>query len=155
MAPQPFWILIANSSKARLFEEKSPDQPWREMYAWVHMPSREHARELERDDLGRSIYGRTLLAPRVELHDRERKRFARELALWIQDQLSHGRMQTFAVVASNPFLGEFLSHFPERLQSHLVDWHPVDLTSYAAPEVKTRCSEFLNRPARDIYPEVL
>ena len=32
MAPQPFWILIANSSKARLFEEKSPEQTWRDRY---------------------------------------------------------------------------------------------------------------------------
>lgn len=141
---QQHWILVANASKARLFERSAFNQPLTELADWTHPESRLSARETERAPLGHSLAGRAGLSPRSDIHQRHRSQFAQTLSHYLQEAVLNQRVKALTLVVSNPFLGELLVHLDAPVQKILKAHHGLDWTSLSITDVDQRLrSEFL------------
>jgi protein required for attachment to host cells len=131
-------ILVANSFIARLFEQSSLDQPWVETRDWWHAEGRMHARDLERAPLGHSMAGRMGLAPRTDIHQRERAKFAHDLAMDLENSLATDKWHAMEIFASNPFLGELLAHLSPDVKKIVRATHALDWTSLSVADIEKR-----------------
>jgi len=134
-------IVVANSSMARCFERTSAAEPLVPGECLVHPESRLHARDLETDRPGhthKDDAGRTSLAPRTEIKERERTEFAREVARFLQQGAGVNRYNGIVLFASNPFLGELLSQLDQGVRQLVTATHALDLTSFEPKELEQR-----------------
>lgn len=111
------WILVANSSVARLYANHGPKKGLKKLKELEHAASREKGTELTTDGHGRhwggggsngrgaTANGRGAYTPSVEPKEVEHERFAQELAR----ELEHGRTSNsynrLIVVAAPGFMG--------------------------------------------------
>jgi hypothetical protein len=96
---KPTWIVIADGSRARLFEQMQPAGPWRELRAWVNPASRLRTESLAFDQLGRASKGHpgaTSYVPRTTPRQREHRRFAHELARHLEGSVQRVEGRDFA-----------------------------------------------------------
>ena len=151
---KPTWTLIADGSRARLFEQSQPQEPWREMRAWVHPASRLRTESLAYDQLGRASKGQpgaTSFVPRTSPKQREHRRFAHELAQHLDLGVRSGQCDALVLIASHSLLGELRQALPMQAGKRVLWSAPVDLTSYAGRELETRFGAL--RPAPALLPE--
>lgn len=132
------WILVANASQARLFERRSFTEPLLELTDWVNPISRLPASETERAPLGQSQAGRAGLAPRADLKQLHRSAFAQDLAAHLREAVLSERMKSLALVVSNPFMGELLSHMDASVQKLVCSQLVLDLTSLNSTDLEQR-----------------
>jgi protein required for attachment to host cells len=140
----PLWILVADSSGARIFERKGRKAPLLELADWVHPEGRMLASEIENAPLGHSLAGRTGLAPRIDIKHRERTEFARTLAQWLHDQLPANPTVELVLFAADPFLGELVGQLDKQVHHKVRATHAVDLTALSTMELTDKLNqEFL------------
>lgn len=151
---RPTWILIADGSRARLFEQAQPREHWRELRAWVHPASRLRTESLAFDQLGRASKGQpgaTSFVPRTSPRQREHRRFAHELARHLDLGVRSGQCDALVLIASNSLLGELRQALPAQAAKRVRWSAPVDLTSFAGRELETRFEAL--RPRAAVLPE--
>lgn len=103
------WVLVAESSQARIFTADSPSSPLNEIETLSHQNSREHAQNLSTDLPGRqadkSSPSHHSLSDSTDLKKQEAMKFAKI----INDHLDKGRnqqaYQNLIIVADPAFLG--------------------------------------------------
>ena len=138
---KPHWILIANSTYARLLQQKGGG-PIVILKTFTHAQGRSKVSELVDDRAGHEntdrSYGGTSYQPRTDPKKKERERFARELADDLERQAQLGTFESLAVFASSPFLGELKAEFGPAATRLLSGTHEVDLTSVGPAELKRR-----------------
>jgi protein required for attachment to host cells len=141
------WILIANATRARLFE-RQPDEPLRMLRSFDDPDGRKRAGELASDKAGRELsghgFGGAAFEPRMDAKHKEHVLFARQIA---QD-LEHGaRTNSFAsliVFASSPFLGELRNELGSSTTRLLAGTYDVDLTAVGPAELESRLAHELH-----------
>jgi protein required for attachment to host cells len=151
---KPTWILIADGSRARLFEQLQPHEHWRELRAWVNPATRLRTESLAFDQLGRASKGQpgaTSFVPRTSPRQREHRRFAHELSRHLDLGVRSGQCDALVLIASNSLLGELRQALPAQASKRVLWSAPVDLTSYAGRELETRFEAL--RPAPALLPE--
>lgn len=140
---KPVWIVVANASLARCFEQAAAPQPLLPLASLEHPESRMHGRDLQTDRPGQTHKddaGRTSFVPRTEPKERERTEFARRVAKFLEDGGADNRYKSVLLFASNPFLGELLAHLSPGVRQHVTASHALDLTALdpAALTVRVR-----------------
>jgi protein required for attachment to host cells len=107
------WVLVADSTAARLFLAPTPDGPLEEFESYAHAEGRAHARDLVTGEPGRSFdgqgSGRHALEPRVNPKEQEKIGFARMLADRVGTARSRGEVNRVLLVAPPEFLGHLRS----------------------------------------------
>ena len=86
---KPDWILIANSTRARLLQQERDDRVT-VLESFDHPQSRSKISDLVDDRAGHEStdrsYGGTAYQPRTDARQKEHQRFARELAEFLERQ---------------------------------------------------------------------
>ena len=139
--PQTLWIVVANGSRARLFERSRHDAPLTELKDWVHPATREHRQDMVGKHRQSGMRGRSGLAERSPFHDRERGSFAAEICDWLTHAVQAHEVEHIALLASNPFLGELVAHGQGHLARHLCGTHAVDLTNLPVDQLGQRLKQ--------------
>lgn len=142
MAPaaQPTtWIVVAESSRARIFSAESLRAPLEELESIAHPEGRLHERELTSDRPGRSFdsagEGRHAMATEVGPKEKEAIDFATLIVGRVEAGRKEGRFQKLILVAPPRFLGHLRSKLgPEaarmvsaEIDKNLVQLSPADL----------------------------
>jgi protein required for attachment to host cells len=151
---KPTWIVIADGSRARLFEQMQPAGPWRELRAWVNPATRLRTEALAFDQLGRAAKGQpgaTSFVPRTSPRQREHRRFAHELARHLDLGVRAGQCDGLVLIASNSLLGELRQALPGQAAKRVRWSAPVDLTSFSGRELQARVEAL--RPLAPALPE--
>jgi protein required for attachment to host cells len=153
---RPTWILVADGSRARLFEQERPDDgAMVQVQSWANPALRVRAESLAYGNLGRASKGHpgsVSFEPRTSLKQREHDRFAHELAQHLADGVRGGRCGALVLVASNSMLGAIRHALPAPA-ARLVQWSAsVDLTRFEGRELRTRLDAL--RPPLQPAPEV-
>jgi protein required for attachment to host cells len=103
------WVLVADSSRARIFAVDTPRGPLREIEDLVHPPSRLHDRELGTDRPGRSFdsagEGRHAMEQDVSAKEQEVIYFAGDLASRLEAGRTRREYDRLILVAPPAFLG--------------------------------------------------
>lgn len=144
------WIVVANGARARILEE--PDMgvgvPPRYVHVvdLVHPESRQKGSELASDAPGRVTgsghgLGSGKFVPRTDPREKERDRFALDVARWLDDGVADGRCAGIVLVASNPLLGELKSHLGHQARKAVLRTLAADYTSLGDAELAARLAE--------------
>jgi protein required for attachment to host cells len=141
IAMNSHWILIANATRARLLEQR-PDEPLKELRTFEHAAGRSKISELADDRLGSErndrVYGAAAYQPRMDAKHKEHRRFAHELAEYLERQAQLGAFRKLDVLASNPFLGELKAQWGDTTARLVASTHDVDLTMVGKAEIGRR-----------------
>ncbi len=136
--PQPVWIVVANGSRARVFQRERAGEPLVEIKDWVHPATRQHPQDLTGGHRSGGMRGRTGLAERSPAHEHERSAFAHEICQWLSHAVSTQAVERIALFSSQPFLGDLLACGQDALQKQLCATHAVDLTSLTVADLAQR-----------------
>lgn len=143
---KPDWILIANSTRARLLQ-KERNERVTELEDFVHPQGRMKVSDLVDDRAGHEStdrsYGGASYQPRTGVKQKEHQRFARELADFLERQAQSGSYRSLALFASSPFLGELKAELGTATSKLLSGSHDLDLTSVGVAELGPRLAREL------------
>lgn len=135
----PQWYLVANAARARLLAREQ-GEPLQLVRAFGHVQSRMRSSELDDDKAGREIgasgFGAGAFRPRTGAHDKERHRFAHELARFLDLEARQGRFATLAVFAPSPFLGDLKHELGAATVHRLAAAEDLDFTHASLRELE-------------------
>ena len=150
---RPTWILVADGTRARLFEqEQSDDGRLVQLQSWTNPALRLRAESLALRNMGRASKGHTSTVsfePRTSLKEREHDRFAHELAQHLADGVRGGHCDALVVIASNSMLGSIRQALPAQAGKRVRWSAAVDLTRLDGRELFARI-EALRPPAPEV-----
>ncbi|HUY91868.1 MAG TPA: host attachment protein [Pirellulales bacterium] len=103
------WILVADSSRARLFAASQRGKPWNLVEELRHPESRERTAEIDPTERGMQRqsfgYGSPAMEAKTAPRLVEHHHFAEELARKLDAGLKHGDYGALVIAASPKFLG--------------------------------------------------
>ena len=103
------WVLVAESSRAKLYAADSNLAPLSELEDLVHPAGRMHEGDLVADragnDGGSVGQGRHVMDDRTSAREQEKIEFARQIAERLDAACSHGSFQRLVLIAPPGFLG--------------------------------------------------
>lgn len=144
---RPIWVLAANSSKAFIYQAKTPAAPLEEAHVFEHEPARKHTRELTSDLPGRAFdssgEGRHIMEQPVDPKREEAIRFAKKLADFLNKSLQEQSYSMLLIAAAPAFLGLLRSHFSTPLQKAVELELNKDLTDMPAARIREKFPQFL------------
>lgn len=142
------WVLLANASRARLFERDHDNGALRELGDFVHPDSRLKSKALSRDRAGQGAKGsaRAHFEPAMSAQEREQHHFAEQLAHHLKEAAAAGQLVGWALIASSPFLGHLHAALGRAAAVRLTHRVDRDLTAFVGQELERRVTESL--PAR-------
>ena len=138
--PNNIWILVANRSKARIFEMQELHAPLVEIADFVDPKGRANGRDINTDADGR-LYGK---GERVQGHatssdvsptQHEAERFAEQLRDYLYREHSEQRFDKLWVVAAPTFLGVLREKLAKQLHAAIELEVNKDLPTHAPQQI--------------------
>lgn len=122
------WILVADSSRAKIYEADLTLENVAEVHDMVHSEARLQARELISDLPGRNVSARSgshhNFSPQTSTHQQEVQAFAKEVVQVLDAGRNKQAFTKLALVAAPDFLGHIRNGMPPPLRKMVV--HEVD-----------------------------
>lgn len=146
------WILVTDAHRARCFEQTTRNGPLHELADLVQPHA--HGTTPDRADRsgdagkghGRTGHAGTQFEPTTETAAKQRNRFARQLAEYLNQGVADQRCTRLALIATSPMLGvlkPLLSPAAHKLLRHSV---AADFTHLQGPDLQRRVQEALGLP---------
>lgn len=115
------WVLVAESSRAKLYKANGRLAPITEIDAMVHPASRMHEGDLVSDgagsDGGSVGQGRHMMDNKHTAHEHESLQFAKQLASRLDNARNNGDYDKLVLVAPPEFLGHLRSNLSKEVMS--------------------------------------
>jgi protein required for attachment to host cells len=140
------WILVANASRAQLYQRGSDSDTLEVIESFVHPESRLRSADLKDDQLGRAITdsgGHTSYSPPTSVEEKEQERFARQIADCLKQGHDAGRCDVLHLFASDHMLGAIRAHLDPQVARKLDRSAAIDLTAFSGRELENRISKQL------------
>jgi len=142
------WVVVANSSRARLFESRGPGGSLALLREFEHPESRAKGGELVSDRPGHTATDqgrRTALDPDTEPKRVAQEQFARELGHALEQGRVQNRYAGLVLVASAPFLGILRAELPDGVKKQVREAIDKDYTALVERELAAQLSPSLAR----------
>jgi len=142
MSPIPTtWIVVANSSTARVFEATSLTAPLSEITTLSHPESRVHEQELTQDLPGRAFdiagQGRHAMEVNVSPKEQEHINFAKQLDGYLDSARKQNKFDRLVIAASPGFLGLIRADLNDQLAQYVDSYVDKDLVSAKEEQIRT------------------
>lgn len=132
------WIVIANSSVARIFEVENHTS-LKELNQLIHPESRQHSRDLVSDRPGRGFESvgpaRHNMEPKTNPQDQEIIDFAKKLCSHLDAARSKGTINRIYIAANPHFLGLIRKHLPAQTAQLIAAEVDKDITTLKPQEI--------------------
>ena len=133
-------VVVAESSRARIFAMENPNIPLTEIRDMVHPESRAHAQELTSDLPGRSFdshgQGRHAMEVNVDVKEQESILFAEQLADFINSECSGQKADKLYIAAAPHFLGLLRKKLDDATKRHIVRQIDKNLVTMDEAEIR-------------------
>ena len=141
------WIVLADSSRARILEASSATSDLAEVATIEHPQSRAHERDLTTDAPGTRFatagHGRHGGGPATSAKDEQAVLFARELAERLDRDLMDGRYHRLIVAAAPKFLGLLREELTTLTTSVMALEYPKNWVHDDARTIRERLPTFI------------
>ena len=118
------YVVVAESSRVRIFEMINRDTPLKELVDMVHPQSRAHEQELTSDLPGRSFdshgQGRHVMESNVDTKEQEAIVFAGQLGDYLNSECGQNKFKNLFLVAAPEFLGHLRKKLSDETKRHIV-----------------------------------
>ncbi|HVW38207.1 MAG TPA: host attachment protein [Pirellulales bacterium] len=139
------WILVADSSRARIFAASQRGKPWTLVADFEHPETRERTAEYSPTERGSQKqafgYGRPAMEPKTEPRRVEKGHFAEELADRLDTGLRQGEYGALVLVASPQFLGDLKGKLDKQVAKCVTGTIDKDYTHLNEREVVERLED--------------
>jgi protein required for attachment to host cells len=113
------WVLVAESSRAKILEQEHPHGELHELAGFDHAASRLYDKDLVSSEPGRSFdskgYGRHAITSEIDPKEHEVEVFAHQLAHHLEQHCEKKNFNKLVVIAPPEFLGILRHTFSEHL----------------------------------------
>ena len=134
------WVVVADSSAARIFDVESPTGSLQEIASYAHPEGRLHESDLRTDQPGvtkdRMGYARHGLESKVKPKEQEAIAFARSLAERIEAGRSKNEIERVILVAPPEFLGHLRSVLDDDAHKIVVGEHNINVVKLRPEEIR-------------------
>ncbi|WP_438971852.1 host attachment protein [Methylophaga sp.] len=135
------WIVVAESSRARIFSVESRTTPLKEVDDMVNVASRFKDEELVTDEPGRSFDshgqgGRHAMEPRTEPKETEVMHFAHDLGERLENARRVGDYNDLVLISSPGFLGVLKQSLGNVTQKHISQTINKNLVQKSEAEIR-------------------
>lgn len=141
------WILVANSTNARIFTAETPSSPLKELEAYSHSKSRLHDRELTTDLPGRIKSPGTGAGHAFEQATDPKKHeahvFAQNLSEYLEQAHNDDKFRQLLLVADPSFLGLLRDELSDAVKKTVNFELDKNLVKADADEIRLHLPEYL------------
>ncbi|MGD8784992.1 MAG: host attachment protein [Thioalkalispiraceae bacterium] len=134
------WIIVADASRARIFERTGSSKDIHEKETLTHPASRLHEQELTSDLPGRAFdsegAGRHAMGSKHEPKQNEADEFARQLAEHVDKARAENRFTKIIVVAAPAMLGDLRNRMTDETKKLVVNEIDKDLTQHTIEDIQ-------------------
>ena len=136
------WILVADGSRARLFESAAPDSPLVEIECFANPEGRAGARQMTTERLPRVHESvgpvRHAIEPHTTLREKVGDRFAKTLGGVLERGRVQHRYERLVLVAPPRFLGALHDNLGKTLRTHVAGEIRRNLTTLPPGQIRSR-----------------
>lgn len=146
--PNITWVVVADSSRARIFKAETALGPLQELAALAHPEGRLHAQDLTSDLPGRAfdssgLGGRHAMEQNIDPKENEALKFARQIAEYLENGQNENQFTKLVLVAAPKFLGYLRQSLSDRVVE-LVSWEiDKNLVQQNAEDIRRHLPERL------------
>lgn len=139
---QTTWIVIADSSRVRIFERQAPQYHLKEIENFVNPAGHANSNDLRTDDRGR-FYGKGeryqghTADPAVFPVEHENEMFSKTLTNYLEHARNNHLYNKLCLIAAPKFLGLIRSNMKKGVQELVEDELPKDISSYTVPQLES------------------
>lgn len=117
---KPIWILVADSSTARLFTTEHSASDLIEINTLNHSEASLNEQELVTDSAGKGRHvGQHAYDPAVSAKEQGTIDFAKQVVKHLCDELNQNKFERLFIVAAPAFLGSLRSALTSRMEKHV------------------------------------
>lgn len=143
----PTMIVVADSTRARIFTADSASSPLLEIETMAHPEGKLHDRDITSDlpgkDTGGNGAGGHAYQSQTDPKRHELAGFAKRLADHLDDARNHNKLSSLLLVAEPTFLGELRTHLSSATSDKVVFELDKNLTKHSAEDIRKHLPEFL------------
>ncbi len=143
-----FWVVVADSSKARFFRGRSPNSELEEFHDLVNERSRQHEGDLVtdkegrfHDDQGDTRPGAPRSSTEPTAKDHEAATFANSVADFLDSRASSGEFTHVSIVANPKFLGRLRKAVSKSTRQRILEEVDKNLTDARQEEIREHLSK--------------
>jgi protein required for attachment to host cells len=141
------WILVAESSRARIFNVDSASGPLVEIETLAHPEGREHEQDMTSDLPGRDSdkagAGRHAFGDEIEPKEQETIDFAKRIASRLESARTDGTLKQLIIVAAPAFLGTLRNQLNEELKKRVTFELDKNLSQHSPEDIRQHLPEYL------------
>jgi protein required for attachment to host cells len=141
-ASSKYWVLVADSGKARIIELRRKPAEFHEVQELVSESQHQPSRELMSDASGRSFHvqgpSSHSKVPRSDAHDRAKHAFSRKLVEKLEQAASMNAFERLAVFADPKTLGRLRQHMSKSLSARVTNELNLDLVGMPLDSLEQR-----------------
>ncbi|MFI3157880.1 MAG: host attachment protein [Methylococcaceae bacterium] len=140
------WIVVANSTRARIFTADTPSSPLEEIEELSHAEGRLHDREITSDLPGKiksSDGGGHAFEQPTDPKKHETDTFAQRIAHYLEEARNANRFEQLLIVAAPTFLGLLRHHLSEQIKQQVRFELDKDITTLSPAAVRQHLPDYL------------
>jgi len=145
-----FWILVADSGRARIFTADTPSSPLEELEDIAHTEGRLHDREITSDLPGRMRHassagnvGGHAYDPSSDPKKHEARNFAHSIAQHLEEALNENKFEQLVVIAEPSFLGMLRNNLSEQVKKTVCLELDKSITTHSAADIRGHLPTYL------------
>ncbi len=144
---KPTWILVADSSRARIFSAETPSSALIEINTLAHPQSRLHEQNLSSDlpghDSDKTGTGRHGFQDETEPKEQEVIDFAKQISKHLDQARNSNKFKQLLIVAAPAFLGTLRNQLTDQTRKLVSIEMDKNLTQHKAEEIRGHLPEYL------------
>ena len=134
------WVVVAESSRAKIFELNKKNTPLIELQDFTHSSSRLHEQEISSDLPGRTHdshgLGSHKLSTQTSIKKHESMAFAKTIGQHIEKARSKGEFQKLILMSPPAFLGQLRKQLSNQTFKHIVSEIDKNLVKHKTNDIQ-------------------
>ena len=139
-------IVVADSSRARIFTTDSAHSPLNEIKTMAHPEGRMHEQDMVSDmpgkDSGKGGGGDHAYQEKIEPKEQEMIVFAKRIADYLDDERKANKLNQLLLIAAPAFLGELRAHLSNETSEKIVFELDKNIAHHNVEDIRKHLSEF-------------
>jgi protein required for attachment to host cells len=140
------WILVADTTHARIFTASTPSSPLEEIGGLAHTEGRLHDRDMTTDLPGKiksADGGGHAFEQPTDPKKHAVDNFAQSIAKHLEDAFNANKFAQLLIVAEPSFLGLLRNHLSEQIKKHVCFELDKNITTQSAADIRNHLPKYL------------
>lgn len=133
------WVVVAESSRAKIFEIDKKNAPLIELQGFTHTPSRMHEQDLTSDLPGRGMsgsHGSHKFSTHTSPKEHESVEFARVLGSHLDEARNRGEFDKLIIMSPPAFLGHLRKEISNETSKYIVSEIDKNLVRHNTQDIQ-------------------